>query len=64
MVKSMNTGDYCSEGRELYSTWLSWYKYKSHGGSQLVQTERAIREAWRLWQEHRDNCEQCKKGVE
>ena len=60
----MNTADYCARARELYAEYLA-LKGTSHGSiqvadGQLIQVERAVREAHRRWQEHIKDCYECK----
>ena len=61
MVESMNTGDYCAEGRELYTRWqaLNSYHWGEWGEPRHMNIDRATREAYRLWKEHKDECAVC-----
>ena len=53
----MNTGDYCTVGRELYSNWKAWDEYSKRG--QNVRAARPRAQAWQRWMQHKDKCKQC-----
>lgn len=60
----MNTAELCPEGREKYAQWMMWINYRNltHGGSRLVYTDRAEKEAHRNYKEHLQKCKICGRG--
>lgn len=58
----MNTADYCPEGREKYAEFMKWKDYATR--NPWISVERVEKEAYRLFREHVDKCDICKRGGE